>query len=920
MIDNDLTTLDVLSDPSKNLCNIYQEKDEDDNEDSHTNSLNENQYYTETEFVNFLDTGKYSNGANLTVISLNIASLFSKLSSLKRFINNLSISGNKPDLIIVVETHISELDSHGTNGETLKSIIPGYIFFHQGRRVRRGGGVGIFVSRDFKSEARVLGLTEKGTGSTDEQFENIAICIPNCIQINGNHSAKDLVIVAVYRQPNSENINYFLTYFKRLMQTVNKTKNELLISGDFNLDLLKFESHTPTSRYLDIMTDNGTLPRIVRPTRIKHQSATLIDHIFTRNNCNTLVSGIIDTELSSSSGYTDHKLTFTILRANVPRKVENSQVEISYFDLLGHKDRRQGLTTHDWSTTLAEQNPDKIYDNLITAYDHHYHINITRKVVSRNSKRFKREPWMTAEILADIRRRDRLVKLNHRRADYRKLRNEIVSKIRKAERTYLRQQVQASMGDIKRHWKLLNKAMNRTNNKEEVTTDFLYQGRWISDKVANANNINQYYADVGKNTNESVGNARLPFEHYLHKHTKRNEHSILFSDITSDDVVDVCKKMTPKSSIDSAGFKQSIVIEDSELLAHVITHLVNSSLKTGICPTNSKLAKVVPIYKKKGSKHLYDNYRPISLLSTFSKIVEKLIYNKIIDFLVRYNILFESQFGFRKGRSTCHATLDFVKTIEDALENGEIAVGIMCDLSKAFDTINHEILLKKMHHYGIRGVANDWLRSYLFDRQQFVELNGCTSSRLPILTGVPQGSILGPLLFIIYINDLPAASNLKTVMFADDSNLLIKGKNLNTLSTELNTELEGVSDFFKANKLKLNASKTKIVCFRKKSQHVDYNEADIYLDGTKLTFEEDATFLGIKIDCHLSWEKQCNHVANTISRNNGAINRVKKLLPPQSLKILYCSLILPHLQYGLAAWGGCLGKSKKRIIGIQNEP
>ena len=287
------------------------------------------------------------------------------------------------------------------------------------------------------------------------------------------------------------------------------------------------------------------------------------------------------------------------------------------------------------------------------------------------------------------------------------------------------------------------------------------------------------------------------------------------------------------------------------------------------------------------------------------------------DFLVRYNIIFDSQFGFRKGHSTCHAILDFVKTIEDAIENGEFAVGVFCDLSKAFDTINHDILLEKLCHYGIRGPMYDWLKSYLSGREQYVEMNGSTSGRLPISTGVPQGSILGPLLFIIYINDLPAASKLKTVMFADDSNLIIKGKDLSILKNNLNTELEGINDFFKANKLKLNASKTKLVCFRKKSQLINYEDIQIYLDGTLLTFEEDATFLGVKIDSHLSWDKQCNHVANTISRNNGAINRVKKLLPPPSLKILYCSLILPHLQYGLAAWGGCLGQSKKRIINIQ---
>ena len=915
---DELTIADVLADPTKNLCNRYYHSEGQlcDDDDTATVILKENLYFTETDFIDYIKDQKFTNDNNITVLSLNIANLYSKLSSLKAFLFNITQTGNKPDIVVITETHITERVNAGYDKDALTHLIQGYQFFHKGRKNRKGGGVGILVSDDIKSEAAICKKSEGKVRFVEDQFENIIVRIPDCINCVGR-TKKDLIIAAIYRQPKDENLDTFLGCMENLIKTIDKPNSELVIAGDMNLNLLNYETHLPTSKYLDIITNHGLLPRIVRPTRIKNNSATLIDHILTRDNNVTVTSGIIDAELAGNCGYTDHKPVFTILRAKIPKKERTGTTIVTYFSHEGSKNRREGLMRETWDDTLTMDDPNMIYNSILERYDNHYKSNLTIKEIKLGSNRLRREPWMTTEILADIRRRDRLSRIKERRAEYKILRNEIVTKIRKAEKEHLHKKIQESIGDMKKHWKILAKATHKLNNKQDITTNFLYNNNWIEDPQTNANNMNYYLFNIGKATNDSVGAAKFPPKHYLNKHRQRSEHDILLSNVTIDDVQEVCKNLSRKTSTDSSGFKQCVVLHDADIMAHVLAHLVNCSMREGICPSESKVARVIPVYKQKGSKHLYENYRPISLLPVFSKIMERLIYDKVFDFLVRYEILYKSQFGFRRGHSTTHATLDFVNTIEDALNNNEFAVGVFCDLSKAFDTIDHDILLEKLDHYGIRGKAKDWFRSYLDGREQYVDWNGSKSDKLPILTGVPQGSILGPLLFLIYINDLPAAAELKCVLFADDSNLLIRGNDLTVIKNKLNKELVNVNDYFKCNKLKLNTQKTKIVCFRKKSQVVNYDDVEIFLDGDKLEFEEKAVFLGITLDSHLSWENHCGQVANKISRNSSAINRVKKLLPPSSLKILYSSLILPHLQYGLAAWGGCTDQNKKRIISIQ---
>lgn len=248
-----------------------------------------------------------------------------------------------------------------------------------------------------------------------------------------------------------------------------------------------------------------------------------------------------------------------------------------------------------------------------------------------------------------------------------------------------------------------------------------------------------------------------------------------------------------------------------------LTSIFNQSILEGTVPDQLKIAKVVPVYKSE-NRSLVSNYRPISVLPAISKILEKLVYNRVIDFINEHNILNDSQYGFRKKYSTYMALIDLTDSISECIDTGDVTVGIFLDLAKAFDTVNHKILLGKLSHYGIRGTALDWFCSYLNNRLQYVCVNKVNSSYKQICCGVPQGSILGPLLFLLYINDLPKVSTyFKFIMFADDTNIFAKGKDIDNLVNNINYELEHISKWFGANLLSLNVKKTNYIIFGNKN-------------------------------------------------------------------------------------------------------
>jgi hypothetical protein len=376
------------------------------------------------------------------------------------------------------------------------------------------------------------------------------------------------------------------------------------------------------------------------------------------------------------------------------------------------------------------------------------------------------------------------------------------------------------------------------------------------------------------------------------------------SPVSENEILKIIDKFDYKKGPGHDGINNLIIKKIAKEVCAPLATIFNLSISNGIVPTDLKLAKVVPIYKK-GDPELYSNYRPVSMLPCFSKILERLVFNRCLSFIDKYKILNDRQFGFRKGYSTEMAIIDLVDKIYNAVDLNETTLSIYLDLSKAFDTINHDILLYKLEHYGFRGITLKWFNNYLSDRQQYVHYNLCKSDVKGMTCGVPQGSILGPLLFILYVNDIIYTSSiLNFVLFADDTTILYSHKNLADKLNMVNIELQKVTNWFRANKLSINTAKTNYMIMGTPQKTFNFNsDIEVKFDAISLTRVNKTKFLGVIIDENLSFKYHIESVSNNISCNVGIMHKLKHFIPKRILYCIYCSLILPYLNYGILAWG-----------------
>ena len=438
----------------------------------------------------------------------------------------------------------------------------------------------------------------------------------------------------------------------------------------------------------------------------------------------------------------------------------------------------------------------------------------------------------------------------------------------------------------------------------------------ISDPGTIGNIFNDHFSTLGANVQAKIPTAEGSYTQYLKKRDKNangesgngkliinpNGCSFFLTATGPDEIAKIIERLDVFKSAGPFGIPTFLLKSFKDFFSIWLSELINLCFETGEFPTLIKMAKVTPIHKKE-SKLVHLNYRPISLLSVFSKIYEKCIYSRIYHYLIQNNLIYSKQFGFRASYSTNHAIISLTEYIRSKLDAGEYVCGVFVDLEKAFDTVHHDILCDKLKAYGLRGNINNLIKSYLSDRKQYVSINGIDSGVKDVTCGVPQGSSLGPLLFLIYINDFRAClSETGCGHFADDTFIVFSSKTPKTIETIVNFELKSVVTWLRLNKLSLNASKTELIFFRSNHHPLNYDKISIKLNGLKLIPVDYIKYLGMYIDKHLNWNTHIDELCKKLSRANGIISKLRYNAPLDICKRVYYAIFFSHLINGCNLW------------------
>lgn len=840
---------------------------ENDNQSTYENSI-DCSYFDTNDLVSLFGN---HNELNLNIIHQNIRSVYRNLPQFLLNLDNLNVH-----VIVLTETWITD------SSDWIQ--VPGYNSFHS-IRSGKGGGVTILV-KDFYESRQIDKLL-----INNKDVESVGVEL--------SLTSSKYYIIGVYRSPSTSNLsNFNNTFFSLLDSEI--SRNNCVILGDFNINSLKEDHNANENRFFDNLISENFVPHINIPTRIANGSITCLDHIYT-NIGNVIKSGVID------FGVSDHYGIFCKITSledkDIKKKIKFREHSESNIQLFKSELARSLEFFYAYESLNIDSQFELFYNIIKEKYEKYFPIK-TKTISDKNIKK----PWINRELKTCLDEKHRLRRLANsnpspvvksRYIDYNNLLND---RIEAARQDYLNLKFETDIRNSKKTWKNINRLIK--SNLKSKNLELKSNGAIIKNQIEVAEMFNEYFSTIAADLDSSIPSSRQDPISFLDDHVT----SFFFNPTTTQEVISCINSFESKSaSIDQIpSFMYKHV---ADIISPVISKLINRSVQNGVFPSCLKRTRVIPIFKK-GDRSSVKNYRPISTQIFLSKIYERLMQKRFVDYCVEFNLINPNQFGFQKNKSTSDAILLFTEQCYQTLENKNYLISIYLDFSKAFDTVNHQILISKLRKYGFRGPTLEWFTSYLRDRFQYVDINGKTSTLKKMDYGVPQGSILGPLLFLLYINDMNKATDLELILFADDSTAIAKGPNLQRTVVNTNEQLSRLHDWLCANRLSLNVSKSIFSLF---TNTRPADSPEIQIGGSRLSYSSCTKYLGMQIDDKVNFSQHIKSVCKIVRSRAGLLKRLSYSIPKKVLRNLYSAIIYPYITRDIETWGDSSSTDLRRL-------
>ena len=743
-----------------------------------------------------------------------------------------------------------------------------------------GGGVSIFCNSFLYSMKKMNDLC----------FCNEAIesCVAE-LTLKKDVSLKHF-IVAIYRPPNG-NIDEFVTTLNLVLSNEALKDKKIFIAGDMNINIMAQTNES--DNYLNMLHSFFFLPTITNPTRYNTNTATNLDHIFI-NSLIPFSSAVIATSLSDHHGTS---ITLKLFDFDSNTRTNSKKTFRPYSDENLNRFSNK-LLDINWDAFLDVEDVNCQWNSFIDFVDKLYVKCFPLKTKIISEKRLK-NPWITDSTLSKIRQKSENYRLRENGlmsfADHNRRKNRLNKEIKRDKNVYFQNLFTNTRADMKKSWNTLRSILGTKNKNDGISKIFL-DDKNDEEKQVTINRFNDFFSSIGTLLSNNF-ESNLNIQH-TNDIAPNNNSYYLFRVEESEIISIITQLKLTKSQVDSMPLL--ILKKVSNILVKPLTILVNKSFENGVFPDCLKIARVTPLHKM-GEFSNPTNYRPISSLPFYSKIIEKLMVKRLMSFCKKFSIIAPQQFGFQPGISTCNALNSLIDLIYNSLNSKMHHVITLIDIRKAFDCVNHRILLTKLEAYGIRGIPLRWFESYLLNRRCFIQIENFKSDVNTFNIGVPQGSVLGPLLFLLYINDLPnLRNNFETVLFADDTTISTSGHTSDDLIEKTNHALATISKWTDSNELTLNTCKTELMLI---SNRTFESRADFKLKDEVLIPTQSCKFLGVHLDNKLTFKNHIDHVTSKISKHTGILFKIRDLLPLKSRLDYYFAFIYPYLMYNVIVWG-----------------